>query len=75
MMNKLWLQGLEKEYNKAEKALPRLTAEDIAEDTHVRMVFITASPVLTNEVKQYYARLKHELSSHLASIEELKQDN
>ena len=58
MMNEFWLKGLKAQYKEAAKALPRLDSEDIAEDTQVRMVFVTASPVLTNEVKQYYARLK-----------------
>ena len=31
--------------------MPKLTYGDMQEDTSVRMVFVTASPVLTNEVK------------------------
>ena len=42
-----------------------MTSEDLKQDTSVRMVFVTASPVLTNEVKTYYHSLKQKLSSHL----------
>lgn len=36
------------------------------------MVFVTASPVLTNEVKTYYASLKDQLKKHLFSIQKSK---
>ena len=45
-------------YNKTKRTLPKLTAEDVNEPSLMRMCFVTASPVLTNEVKQYYASLK-----------------
>ena len=45
-------------YREQEKLLPRLTSDDIKESTNMKMVFVTSSPVLTNEVKQYYASLK-----------------
>ena len=50
-----------------------MTQEDIKETSNVRMVFVTASPVLTNEVKQYYASLRQQLSVHLATVEKAKQ--
>ena len=50
MMNELWLKDLKAQRKEVAKALPHLNSEDIAEDTQVRMVFVTASPVLTNEV-------------------------
>ena len=37
------------------------------------MVFVTASPVLTNEVKQYYASLKEQLHSHLVKVEKVNR--
>ena len=39
----------------------------------MKMVFVTASPVLTNEVKQYYANLKQQLAAHLVVVESTKQ--
>ena len=45
-------------YRKRKRALPKLTVEDINEPSLTRMCFVTASPVLTNEVKQYYSSLK-----------------
>ena len=38
------------------------------------MVFVTASPVLTNEVKQYYSSLKQQLSNHLLVVKKVDQD-
>ena len=35
------------------------------------MVFVTASPVLTNEVKTYYHSLKKKLADHL-QVKEIK---
>ena len=40
----------------------------------MKMVFVTASPVLTNEVKQYYASLRQQLTAHLAVIEKAKEE-
>ena len=60
------------EYKACQKQLPRLMPEDMGEDTAVRMVFVTASPVLTNEVKQYYGNLKQQLETHLVRLERSK---
>jgi len=38
--------------------LPRLTRSDLDQQTGMKMVFVTSSPVLTNEVKRYYTTLK-----------------
>ena len=54
--------------------MPKLTSADLEEDTSIRMVFVTASPVLTNEVKQYYTSLKQRLTSHL-KLKELKAED
>jgi len=70
----LWLKGELVAYRAAARALPRLTYDDLMEDTFVRMVFVTASPVLTNEVKQYYADLKNKLASHLLKADKSKTE-
>ena len=70
--------GHMKKYREQAKLLPRLTSDDIKESTNMKMVFVTSSPVLTNEVKQYYASLKQQLAAHLLVVEkardELKQN-
>lgn len=38
------------------------------------MVFVTASPVLTNEVKQYYTSLKQQLSAHLLVVKKASEE-
>ena len=53
------------------KRFPQLTSSDLKEDSSVRMVFVTASPVLTNEVKTYYHGLKEKLCNHL-HLKEIK---
>jgi len=58
LLNLYETKGHLKKYHEQKKVLPRLTSEDVKESTNVKMVFVTASPVLTNEVKQYYASLK-----------------
>ena len=40
----------------------------------MRMVFVTASPVLTNEVKQFYSSLKQQLQAHLCTVEDTAQN-
>ena len=40
--------------------------------TSLRMVFVTASPVLTNEVKKYYTNLKEQLKLYLEKKQESK---
>ena len=59
----------------AKRNLPKLTSEDVEESTDLKMVFVTASPVLTNEVKSYYASLKDQLKKHLFQISEVKNDH
>lgn len=49
----------------AKRKIPALTPSDLGESTSLKMVFVTASPVLTNEVKQYYSSLKEKLKTHL----------
>ena len=38
------------------------------------MVFVTQSPVLTNEVKQYYSSLKMQLAAHLLVVERANEE-
>lgn len=65
--------GLAKKWREAKRRLPRLTASDVEGAQGVKMVFVTASPVLTNEVKQYYASLRQQLAAHLLVVEKNKQ--
>ena len=67
--------GLAKKYRETKRRLPRLTASDVDNAQGVKMVFVTASPVLTNEVKQYYASLRQQLAAHLLVVEKNKQDH
>lgn len=66
--------GHMKKYREQAKVLPRLTSNDIKEPTNVKMVFVTSSPVLTNEVKQYYASLKQQLAAHLLVVEKTQDE-
>lgn len=62
--NKMHAQGLiPKKTSKALKAV------DVAEDTGLKYIFVTASPVLTNEVKRFYQSLKDSLINHLKASE------
>lgn len=62
-------------YRHQMRTLPKLTSEDVKEETGIHMVFVTASPVLTNEVKQYYQSLKQQLASHLTKVEKVELEN
>lgn len=66
--------GLVEKYRLTRKKLPQLTSADVKEHSNMKMVFVTASPVLTNEVKQYYASLRQQLTAHLAVIEKAKEE-
>jgi hypothetical protein len=46
-------------------------------DTGLRYVFVTASPVLTNEVRRFYGGLKDQLINHLRAKElnQMKKDD
>ena len=67
--------GYMEQYRKTKRSLPKLTAEDVNEPSMMRMCFVTASPVLTNEVKQYYTSLKQQLAAHLAVIQRTKEES
>jgi ribosomal protein L14E/L6E/L27E len=51
----------------------KLRACDMKKSTGTKLVFITASPVLTNEVMRYYKNLKKSLEMHLEK-QELKRE-
>ena len=38
-----------------------VTSEDLEKNTGMKMVFITASPVLSSEVKRFYSNLRKSL--------------
>ncbi len=47
-----------------------LTSDDLTKPIHMKTVFISASPVLVNEVSRFYHKLKEALVSHLKRREE-----
>jgi hypothetical protein len=49
-----------------------LESNDLKGHTGMKMVFITASPVLTNEVKRFYGSVKQKLINHLKKKEDEK---
>ncbi|CDW72543.1 lupus brain antigen [Stylonychia lemnae] len=51
---------------------PMLDSKDLENDTGIKMVFITASPVLTTEVKRFYGSIKLKLINHLKKREEAR---
>lgn len=73
LLNSYAKSGYDDLYKKTRKKLPQLTAADLDEDTKLKMVFVTASPVLTNEVKQYYSSLKSQLKAHLTIVEKAQE--
>jgi hypothetical protein len=46
-----------------------LTSEDLKKPVKMKTVFISASPVLVNEVSRFYARLKEALINDLVTKE------
>lgn len=54
----------EKEAKPKEKK-PLIESHDMARNTGMKMVFITASPVLTTEVRRFYNSIKSKLIGHL----------
>ncbi len=49
-----------------------LLSTDLEKTTGIKMVFITASPVLTTEVKRFYSSIKKKLINHLKRREEAR---
>jgi len=43
----------------------RYTAEDLDQNVGLQCIFVTASPVLTNEIKRYYQRLTAQMREEL----------
>ena len=46
---------------------------DLEKNTGTKLVFITASPVLTNEVMRFYTNLKNSLKGHVQQREDRRQ--
>jgi hypothetical protein len=46
---------------KKKKKEQLISAKDLEKNTGMKMVFITASPVLTNEVRRFYGQIKKKL--------------
>ena len=44
-------------------------------DSGLRYLFVTASPVLTNEVKRFYSNIKEQLINHLRAKELKDKDS
>ena len=53
----------------------KLKAKDIQRDSKLRYLFVTASPVLTSEVRRFYASLKEQLINHLRTKEQKYQES
>lgn len=56
--------AIKEEEKKEEEKKPKeqmITAKDMEKHTGMKMVFITASPVLTNEVRRFYGSIKKKL--------------
>lgn len=69
--NKKELNGdAEEEEEKKEVIKVTLASSDFLKPTYMRTVFISASPVLVNEVNRYYATLRDSLISFLKTKEE-----
>jgi len=50
-----------------EKKRVKIRAMDLKKDSCLRYVFVTASPVLTSEVKRFYSGIKEALINHLTA--------
>jgi len=75
LMNYYERLGLLQKMRQTKRRLPKLTPADIEQPSNIKMVFVTASPVLTNEVKQYYASLRQQLAAHLAVVEKARTES
>lgn len=58
---------------RANRGKRRLGPEDIDKSSALHTVFVTASPVLTNEVRRYYDKLNFHLKSELKTKEDLRK--
>lgn len=72
-LNQIQQEAPEEEKKEQQKDKVNLQAEDIEKDTGVKMVFITASPVLTTEVKRFYAGIKQKLILHLRKKKDISE--
>ena len=59
--------GRSERFRAIERRFPALTSYELNDSSSgVRMIFVTASPVLSNEVKAYYDSLKLKLAAYLS---------
>ena len=52
--------------------MERFSYEDLGMSCGLHMVFVTASPVLTTEVKRFYESLKDRVAEELKKVKERK---
>lgn len=52
-----------------------MKAIDLQKDSGLRYLFVTASPVLTNEVKRFYSNIKEQLINYLRAKEIEQKDS
>jgi hypothetical protein len=60
-------KGLSREKHKKMLEGIKFDPEQLEEEGELRCIFATASPVLTNEIKRYYARLKNCIKEQIAA--------
>lgn len=59
--------------NKAILKDTRFNAEDVDANCGLHSIFVTASPVLTNEVRRYYEKLKEKIKTELINRDKRKE--
>jgi hypothetical protein len=58
--------------NKTKRYVPKLedlVADDLNKPTGLKYIFVSASPVLINEIKSYYSILKQNLKNNISKEE------
>jgi len=50
----------------------KLTSEDLMQPCNMKTVFVSASPVLVNEVSRFYSKLKDGIIAYLVAKEKSK---
>ena len=63
------MKAQEEEEKKNKKKKPLIESQDMEKNSGMKMVFITASPVLTTEVRRFYGSIKAKLVNHLKQKE------
>lgn len=60
-------------FKKGESLKTAFTADDAESSTGLHSVIVTASPVLTNEIRRFYTGLKTKVVSELRKREEMRR--